>query len=132
MGQIWQLLNLYDNPMNINRAHIVIDATDRSVGRVATEVAMALRGKTKPTFTPHIDGGDFVKVINAGNLKFTGRKFVQKDYYRHTLFPGGLKVTPLKRMFEKDPTEVVRKAVYGMLPKNKLRKEMLKRLTIKA
>lgn len=117
--------------MNIQRNRIVIDATDKAVGRVATEAAMALRGKNKPTFTPHIDGGDFVEVINIEKLKFTGRKFVQKDYYRHTLFPGGLKVTPLKRLFETNPTEVVKKAVYGMLPKNKLRNEMLKRLTLK-
>lgn len=116
--------------MDIKRDTIVIDATDKAVGRVATEVAMALRGKNKPTFAPNVDAGDFVTVQNASKLKFTGRKFVQKDYYRHTLYPGGLKTTSLKALFEKDPTEVVRKAVYGMLPKNKLRNEMLKRLTI--
>lgn len=118
--------------MEIKRDTIVIDATDKAVGRIATEAAMALRGKTKPTFAPNIDAGDFVTIENAGKVKFTGRKFVQKDYYRHTLYPGGLKITSLKRLFEKDPTKVIEKAVYGMLPKNRLRNGMMKRLTIKA
>lgn len=118
--------------MDIKREKIVIDATDKAVGRIATEAAMALRGKTKPTFTPHIDAGDFVHVINASKIKFTGRKFVQKDFYRHTLYPGGLKTMSLKSVFNKNPATVVERAVYGMLPKNKLRSEMMKRLTINA
>lgn len=116
----------------ITRQHIEVDASGEAVGRIATQVAMMLRGKNKPTFSPHIDGGDFVKVINASKVKFTGLKFVQKDYYHHTQHPGGLRRTPMKHVFEKDPTEVLRRAVYGMLPKNKLRDEMMKRLTIKA
>jgi large subunit ribosomal protein L13 len=118
--------------MDIQRNKIVIDAEGKAVGRIATEAAMALRGKNKPTFAPHIDGGDFVEVINASKMKFTGKKLVQKDFYRHTLYPGGLKVTPLKGLFEKSPETVVQKAVYGMLPKNRLRNEMMKRLTVTA
>lgn len=115
----------------IKRERHEIDATDQAVGRVATQVALILRGKNKPTFTPHIDGGDFVTVTNASKVKFTGLKFVQKDYYHHTQYPGGLKRKPMAHVFEKDPTEVVRRAVYKMLPKNKHRTEMMKRLTIK-
>ena len=116
--------------MSVDRKHHEIDATGRAVGRIATEVALILRGKNKPDFTPHIDGGDFVKITNASNVTFTGDKFVQKDFYHHTLYPGGLKTTSLKRVFEKNPSEVIRRAVYGMLPKNKLRDGMMKRLTI--
>ena len=120
------------NLCNMNRERITIDAEGRAPGRVATEVAMILRGKTKPSFTPHIDSGDFVEVINASKVKFTGNKLVQKDYYHHTMYPGGLRRTPMKKLFEKDPTEIIRRAVYGMLPKNKLRSDMFKRLTVKA
>ncbi|MBU2542376.1 50S ribosomal protein L13 [Patescibacteria group bacterium] len=115
----------------IKRNKIEIDATDRAVGRVATEVAMILRGKNKPDFTPHIDSGDYVKIINTDKVKFTGKKLVQKDYYHHTMYPGGLRRTPMKKIFDKDSTEVLRRAVYGMLPKNRLRDGMMKRLTIK-
>lgn len=116
----------------INRNTVEIDAANQAVGRIATQVAMALRGKNKPGFEPHVDGGDFVVVSNAGKVSFSGRKLVQKDYYHHTLYPGGLKRTPMKKVFEQDPTEVLRRAVYGMLPKNKLRDKMMKRLTINA
>lgn len=118
--------------MDIKRDKLVIDATGKAVGRIATEAAMALRGKNKPTFAPHVDAGDFVEVINASKMKFTGKKLVQKDFYRHTLYPGGLKTTSLKSLFAKKPEKVVEKAVYGMLPKNRLRNGMMKRLTIKA
>lgn len=116
----------------LNREHTRIDATDRAAGRVATEIALALMGKNKPTFERHIDSGDFVTVENVSKLKFTGRKLVQKDYYHHTQHPGGLRRTPMKKVFEEEPEKVIYKAVYGMLPKNKLRAGMLKRLTIKA
>lgn len=109
-----------------------IDAKGKAPGRVATQVAMILRGKNAAVFSPHIDSGDFVTVINASKVKFTGRKLVQKDYYHHTMHPGGIKRTPMKKVFEKDPTDVIRRAVYGMLPKNNLRDGMMKRLTIKA
>jgi large subunit ribosomal protein L13 len=116
----------------IERKNHKIDATDRAVGRIATDVVTLLRGKNKPDFSPHIDGGDFVVVSNASKVKFTGRKLVQKDYYHHTLYPGGLKRTPMKKVFDNDPADVLRRAVVGMLPKNKLRNNMMKRLTIKS
>jgi len=117
--------------LETKRQKITVDATGRAPGRVATEVAMLLRGKNRPDFEPHIDGGNFVTVINAGEVKFTGNKLVQKDYYHHTMYPGGLRRTPMKKVFDNDPTEIIRRAVVGMLPKNKLRNEMMKRLTIK-
>jgi len=109
-----------------------IDAAGKSVGRIATQAAMLLRGKNKATFAPHVDAGDCVTIVNAGQVRFTGRKLVQKDYYHHTMHPGGLKTEPMARVFAKNPTEVMRRAVYGMLPKNSLRDAMMKRLTIKA
>lgn len=115
----------------IKRENHEIDAAGRAVGRIASEVALLLRGKNKPTFTPHIDAGDFVTVVNMSEVKFTGRKLVQRDYRKHTMHPGGLLRTAMKHVFEKNPAEVLRKAVYGMLPKNKLREEMIKRLIIK-
>ena len=127
--QTWFALNLYNRRL-MKRETITIDATGQAVGRVATQVALALRGKNKPTFAPHIDAGDIVQVVNAGKVKFTGRKLVQKDYYHHTQYPGGLKRTPMKKVFDKNPAEVIRRAVMGMLPKNKLRSEMIKRLHI--
>ena len=115
----------------IKRKTIELDATGQAVGRLATQIAMNLRGKTKPDFVPYIDSGNYVNIINAGKVKFTGKKLVQKDYYHHTMYPGGLRRTPMKKIFDNDSTEVLRRAVYGMLPKNKLRDGMMKRLTIK-
>jgi large subunit ribosomal protein L13 len=117
---------------SVNRKTHEIDATGQAAGRLAANIAMKLSGKNKPTYTPHIDEGDHVNVINASKMKFTGRKLVQKDYYHHTMHPGGLKRTPMKRVFEQDPGDVVKRAVYGMLPKNKCRDEVMKRLTVKA
>lgn len=108
-----------------------IDATDQAPGRLATEVAKLLRGKHKPTFEPHIDAGDVVQVANVAQMKFTGRKLDQKTYYHHTGYPGGLRETAMAEVFAKDPGEVLRRAVYNMLPKNKLRSGMMKRLIIK-
>lgn len=113
------------------RKLVEIDATGRAVGRVASEAAKALMGKDEPTYERHVDRGAKVVVINAGKVKFTGKKFVQKDYHKHTMFPGGLKTVSLQTLFTKDPALVVKHAVNGMLPKNKLRVEMMKRLTIK-
>lgn len=115
----------------IERQTIQIDATGKAVGRLATEIVIILRGKHKPTFQPHIDGGDFVEVINADKLKFTGKKLDQKEYIWHSNYPGGLKRRKVKEVFEKDPGEVVRRTVMGMLPKNKLRAPMIKRLKVK-
>ncbi len=115
----------------MKRENHKIDATGKAPGRIATEVAVLLRGKNKPDFAPHIDAGDFVTVENASKVKFTGKKLAQKDYYHHTMYPGGLRRTPMKKVFDENPGEVIKRAVYGMLPKNKLRDEMIKRLTIK-
>lgn len=108
-----------------------INADGMAVGRIATKAATLLRGKQKATFAAHIDDGDAVVIVNAARTSFTGRKLVQKDYRKHTMHPGGLKVTSMKKVFERDPADVFRRAVYGMLPKNKHREEYMKRLTIK-
>ena len=107
-----------------------IDASGKVLGRLATQIAVLLRGKHKPTFVPYKDEGDSVVVKNIKNLKFTGKKLEQKKYYRYSGYPGGLKETPLKKLFTEKPAEVLKKAVWGMLPRNKLRKEMIKRLKI--
>ena len=116
----------------VKRENHIIDAEGKVLGRLSTQIAVLLRGKHKPTFAPHKDIGDFVIIKNVEKLKFTGKKLVQKDYRYHTLYPGGLKKTSMKKVFENNPTDVIKKAVYGMLPKNRLREEMMKRLTIKA
>ncbi|MCK4520567.1 50S ribosomal protein L13 [Candidatus Parcubacteria bacterium] len=107
-----------------------IDATNKVLGRLATEIAVFLRGKHKPDFTYNKDIGDFVIVKNVDKIKFTGKKIEQKVYYHHTGFMGGLKETPLKDLFEQSPGEVLKKAVFGMLPKNRLRAKIIKRLKI--
>ena len=106
----------------------IIDATGKVLGRLASEIAVLLRGKHKPDFVPYKDQGDFVKIKNTDKLKFTGKKFANKKYYHHSGYPGGLKAITLEKLFYKNPEEVLRKAVWGMLPKNKLRKEQIKRL----
>ncbi len=108
-----------------------IDATDRPLGRLASEIAILLRGKNKPSFRPHIDGGDIVEISNCNKIKFTGKKFEQKVYIHHTMHPGGLRTKKLADVFAKDPGMVLKEAVMGMLPKNKLRDLMIKRLLIK-
>ena len=107
-----------------------IDADGKILGRLATEIAVLLRGKNKPDFVPYKDIGDFVLVKNINKLKFSGKKIDQKKYYHHSGYLGGLKETPLRKVFQTDPSEVLRRAVLGMLPKNKLRAEMIKRLKI--
>ena len=113
------------------RAMHEIDAEGKAVGRIAAKVVTILRGKNKVDFTPHIDAGDFVTVINAAKVKFTGKKLVQKDYYHHTMHPGGIKSISMKKVFHKNPTELILRAVDGMLPKNRTRDEIMKRLKIK-
>ncbi len=105
-----------------------IDATGKTLGRLATEVATLLIGKNKPDFVPYKEMGERVIIRNVDKLKFSGRKFEQKKYYHHTGYLGHLKEKPLKVLFREDPAEVLRKAVLGMLPKNKLRERMIKRL----
>lgn len=107
-----------------------IDATNKVLGRLATEIVTLLRGKHKPDFVLYKDMGDFVIVKNIAKIKLTGKKMNQKVYYRHSGYLGGLKKTSLKTLFKKNPTEVLKKTVLGMLPKNKLRAEQIKRLKI--
>ena len=114
----------------VQRNWFVIDATDRVLGRVATKIANKIRGKDKPTFTPHTDGGDYVIVINAEKIKVTGSKFNNKIYYRHSLYPGGLKSQTFKELNEKNPERIIEEAVKGMLPKNKLGKSIIKKLKV--
>jgi large subunit ribosomal protein L13 len=113
-----------------HKTHI-IDATGKVLGRLASEIAALLRGKHKPDFAPYKDIGDFVVVKNVENLKVTGKKMEGKKYFRHSGFLGKAKFIPLKKLFKEKPAEVLRKAVYGMLPKNKLRAKMIKRLKTK-
>ena len=112
------------------RDWVVFDATDKVLGRFATKIADKLRGKDKPTFTPHVDGGDFVVVINADKVKVTGNKSEQKKYYKHSLYPGGLKEKSYKEVLENNPERIIENAVKGMLPKNKLGKSMIKKLKV--
>lgn len=108
----------------------LVDAEGKTLGRLATRVATILRGKDKPQFTPHSDIGDFVIVINADKVNLTGKKLTQKTYYWHTGYPGGIKSITADKLMEKEPGEVVRKAVWGMLPKNKWQKRLIKRLKV--
>nr|WP_241389347.1 50S ribosomal protein L13 [Leptotrichia sp. oral taxon 498] len=114
----------------VTRNWYEIDAEGKILGKVAAEIAVRLMGKHKPSYTPHVDGGDFVIVTNAEKIAVTGKKLLDKKYYRHSGYPGGLKVRNLQEMLEKQPTEVIRKAVERMLPKNKLGSQMIGRLKV--
>ena len=114
----------------VSRDWVVFDASDKILGRFATKIADKLRGKDKPTFTPHVDGGDFVVVINADKVKVTGNKAEQKKYYKHSLYPGGLKEKSYKEVLETTPERIIENAVKGMLPKNKLGKSIIKKLKV--
>lgn len=116
---------------NIERKTHQIDATGKPLGRLATEIAMILRGKNKPSFDPAVDAGDYVEVANCDKIKFTGKKLEQKEYIWHTNHPGGLKRKKVRDVFTVNPGEVLKEAVWGMLPKNKLRDRMIKRLKTK-
>jgi large subunit ribosomal protein L13 len=117
-------------PSEVTRRWILIDAASAPMGRVSTEIAKYLIGKYKPTYTPHIDGGDYVVVINAQDTVVTGNKETGKIYYRHSGFPGGIKDATLAEVREKNPERLIEHAVKGMLPKNKLSPERMKRLKI--
>jgi len=119
-------------PKDISHNWFVVDASDKILGRLATAVAVRLRGKHKVEFAPHMDTGDFIIVVNAAKVRTTGRKLDQKKYYRHSGWIGGLKETSLRDMLAKKPEDVIRKAVRGMLPKNRLGRAMLKKLKIYA
>ncbi len=119
-------------PGEIERRWWVVDAEGKTLGRLATRIAMVLRGKDKVQYTSHVDTGDFVIVVNADKVGLTGRKLAGKLYYRHSGYPGGLRVRTLGRMLERRPTEVLRHAVKGMLPKNRLAAQQLRKLKIYA
>ena len=120
------------SPATIDRKWYVVDATGMTLGRLATEVASVLRGKKKPIFTPHIDTGDYVIVINAEKVAVTGKKLDQKIYYHHSDYVGGMKSTTLREKLNKKPEEVIEHAVKGMLPKGPLGRQMYKKLFVYA
>ncbi len=119
-------------PGDLTREWHVIDATDVTLGRLAVTAATLLRGKHKPTFAPHMDGGDFVIVVNAGKVALTGNKRADKLAYRHSGYPGGLRSIAYGDLLDKDPRRAVEKAVWGMLPKNRLSRQLLKKLKVYA
>ena len=117
---------------DVVRNWYVIDAEGQTLGRLATKVASVLRGKHKPTYTPHVDGGDFVIVVNANKVKLTGNKLNDKIYYNHSRYTGGLRERTAKEMIEKYPVEMIERAVKGMLPKGRLGRQMYKKLFVYA
>ena len=120
------------NPDKIERKWYVVDADGQTLGRLASEVAKVLRGKNKPVFTPHVDTGDYVIVVNAEKVKVSGKKMEQKIYYNHSEYVGGMKETTLKEMMDKKPERVIELAVKGMLPKGPLGRAMIKKLHVYA
>jgi len=119
-------------PADRQRDWFVVDAAGQTLGRLATQIADALRGKRKPTYTPHVDTGDFVVVVNAEKISVTGNKRQAKRYYRHSGYPGGLKSRSLEEMLQRRPEEVIRIAVKGMLPRNRLARKQLTKLKVYA
>jgi large subunit ribosomal protein L13 len=119
-------------PEDIQRDWYVVDASGQTLGRLASEVAQIVRGKHKPIYSPSVDVGDYVIVVNADKVQVTGRKLDQKVYYRHSGYPGGLKEVSLRRMLQEHPTRVIEHAVRGMLPKNRLGRKMFKKLKVYA
>lgn len=120
------------SPATVERKWLVVDATGHTLGRLSSEIAKILRGKNKPTYTPHIDTGDYVIVINAEKIKVTGKKLDQKIYYNHSDYVGGMKETTLKELMAKKPTEAIKLAVKGMLPKGPLGRQMITKLHVYA
>ncbi len=119
-------------PGEVTREWYLVDAEGKTLGRLATQIADTLRGKRKPQFTPHVDTGDFVIVVNAEKIQVTGNKLDQKRYYRHSGYPGGLRSRTLREQLDRRPTEVLRVAVKGMLPKNRLARQQITKLKIYA
>ena len=119
-------------PANRERNWLVVDATDKTLGRLATQIADTLRGKHKPEYTPHCDVGDFVIVVNAEKIAVTGKKRQEKLYHRHSGYPGGLRSRTLNEMLERRPEEVLRLAVKGMLPRNRIARAQLRKLKVYA
>jgi len=120
------------NPADRERNWVVVDATGQTLGRLATQIANVLRGKRKPEYTPHVDVGDFVVVVNAEKIRVTGNKLAAKRYYRHSGYPGSLRSRTLQEMLDRRPEEVIRKAVKGMMPRNRLARKQLTKLKVYA
>ncbi len=125
-------LSLKNSDALANRAWHVVDVKGLTLGRAATQIAHVLRGKHKPTFTPHVDCGDFVVVVNAANVALTGKKLTDKLYHDHTLFPGGIVTTTAADMLRKKPEELIKRAVWGMLPKGPLGRKLYRKLKVYA
>jgi large subunit ribosomal protein L13 len=119
-------------PETVVRDWYLVDATDKVLGRLATQIAIRLRGKHKPEYTPHVDTGDHIVIVNAAKIRVTGDKMNQKKYYRHTGYPGGIKETVLSDELENNPERVIERAVKGMLPKNSLGRTMFRKLRVYA
>jgi large subunit ribosomal protein L13 len=119
-------------PQDRERNWLLVDASGQTLGRLATQIADALRGKRKPVYTPHVDTGDFVIVVNAEKIAVTGKKRTDKRYYRHSGYPGGIKSRTLNEMLERRPEEVIRLAVKGMLPRNRLARKQITKLKVYA
>jgi len=117
-------------PLEVERKWYVVDAAGKTLGRLASEIARVLRGKNKPQYTPHVDVGDFVVVVNAERVIVTGRKAEQKVYRQHSGYPGGMKQTSYERLLERRPEEILRRAVYGMMPKTRLARQQMSKLKI--
>lgn len=122
----------YPKAGDLNQEWVLVDANDQNLGRLATRVASLLLGKHKPTFTPVVEVGDYVVVINAERIRVTGKKMDEKFYYRHSNYPGGLKTTSLRQQLERHPDRVLKSAVWGMLPHNKFGRKVIKNLKIYA
>ncbi len=119
-------------PVDVQRRWVLVDADGRTLGRLATAIATMLKGKHKPMYTPHIDTGDHVVVINAGKVRLTGAKVEKKQFFRHTMYPGGERWTALKGLLERHPDQVVTRAVRGMIPRTRLGRAMMKKLKVYA
>lgn len=132
MAKTPKTVQLTKEQAEAQRKWYVVDVSGKTLGRVATSIAAVLRGKHKPNYTPHVDSGDFVIVVNADKVKLTGKKWSDKIYYDHTLFPGGIHRTPAQAMLKKHPEELVKRAVWGMLPKGPLGRRIYKKLKVYA
>ena len=115
---------------DVDKQWLLVDATDQNLGRMCSNIAKILRGKHKPTFTPHVDCGDYIIVVNANKVNLTGNKWENKTYISHSGYPGGQKVKTARQVFDKNPSDLIERAVKGMLPKNKLGKSIIKKLKV--
>ena len=131
-GGFFPMKTFVATPANRERAWYIVDADGKTLGRLATRIAATLRGKRKPEYTPHCDVGDFVVVVNAEKIHVTGRKREQKRYWRHSGYPGGIRSRTLGEQLERRPEEVIRKAVKGMLPRNRLARQQITKLKVYA